>query len=47
VIFTAINLTYIPLFEEPQLEERFGEEYRRYRRHVGRLVPRLRPWNPH
>jgi protein-S-isoprenylcysteine O-methyltransferase Ste14 len=44
--FLAINATYIPLFEEPQLEWRFGDDYRRYCRHVGRLVPRLRPWNP-
>jgi protein-S-isoprenylcysteine O-methyltransferase Ste14 len=31
--------------EEPQLEERFGESYREYKRHVGRLIPRLRPWD--
>jgi protein-S-isoprenylcysteine O-methyltransferase Ste14 len=43
-IFLGINLLYIPLFEEPQLEHRFGEEYRRYCRHVARIVPRLRPW---
>jgi protein-S-isoprenylcysteine O-methyltransferase Ste14 len=44
--FLAINLVYIPLVEEPQLEARFGEEYRTYRKHVPRLVPRLRPWSP-
>jgi protein-S-isoprenylcysteine O-methyltransferase Ste14 len=43
--FFAINATYIPLVEEPGLERRFGESYRRYRRHVPRLVPRLRPWS--
>jgi protein-S-isoprenylcysteine O-methyltransferase Ste14 len=43
--FFAINATYIPLLEEPGLEQRFGERYRRYRRHVPRLVPRLRPWD--
>jgi protein-S-isoprenylcysteine O-methyltransferase Ste14 len=42
----AINLIYIPLIEEPQLERRFGEPYRHYCRHVPRLFPRLRPWNP-
>ena len=41
-----LALLYIPLLEEPQLEVRFGEEYRQYRRHVARLLPRLRPWNP-
>ena len=44
--FIAANLVYIPLFEEPQLERRFGEPYREYRRHVRRFLPRLRPWTP-
>jgi protein-S-isoprenylcysteine O-methyltransferase Ste14 len=43
--FFAINAVYIPLLEEPDLEARFGESYREYRRHVPRLVPRLTPWN--
>ena len=41
-----IDAVYIPLLEEPDLEVRFGESYREYRRHVPRLLPRLRPWNP-
>ena len=41
--FFAINAVYIPLFEEPQLAGRFGEDYEEYRRNVPRLVPRLRP----
>jgi protein-S-isoprenylcysteine O-methyltransferase Ste14 len=44
--FAALNCVYIPLFEEPQLERRFGAEYTEYSRHVPRLVPRLRPWRP-
>jgi len=44
--FFVLNLVYIPLIEEPQLEQRFGEPYREYRRHVRRFVPRLRPWRP-
>jgi protein-S-isoprenylcysteine O-methyltransferase Ste14 len=44
--FFVINAVYIPLLEEPDLEDRFGESYRAYRRHVPRLLPRLRPWNP-
>ena len=42
--FIAANAIYIPLFEEPGLEDRFGDDYRRYRANVPRLVPRLRPW---
>ena len=40
----AVNAVYIPLLEEPMLEARFGADYRAYCRHVGRLLPRLRPW---
>ncbi len=43
--FLAINAVYIPLFEEPQLAGRFGEEYEEYRRNVPRLLPRIRPWD--
>ena len=44
VCFFTINLIYIPLIEEPQLERRFGESYREYCRNVRRFIPRLRPW---
>lgn len=46
LLFLAINLVHIPLVEEAQLERRFGASYREYRQHVGRLLPRLRPWQP-
>jgi protein-S-isoprenylcysteine O-methyltransferase Ste14 len=45
-IFFLANAVYIPLSEEPGLEERFGDAYRAYRAHVPRWVPRLRPWPP-
>ena len=45
-LFLTLNLIFIPLAEEPQLEQRFGEPYREYRRHVRRFLPRLRPWTP-
>lgn len=43
-LFALANLIYIPLWEEPGLEQRFGEDYRLYRRNVPRWIPRLRPW---
>jgi protein-S-isoprenylcysteine O-methyltransferase Ste14 len=44
--FFALNALMIPLFEEPQLRARFGEPYAEYCRNVGRLIPRLTPWEP-
>jgi len=44
VAFLVINAVYIPLFEEPFLDGRFGEDYWRYCRNVRRFVPRLVPW---
>lgn len=44
LIFVATNLVYIPLVEEPGLERRFGDSYRRYCAHVPRIVPRTTPW---
>jgi protein-S-isoprenylcysteine O-methyltransferase Ste14 len=44
--FFAINAVYIPLLEEPQLKHRFGADYIEYCKHVPRLLPRLRPWQP-
>jgi protein-S-isoprenylcysteine O-methyltransferase Ste14 len=44
--FLVVNLIYIPLLEEPMLEGRFGDEYRQYKRHVPRWVPRRTAWTP-
>jgi protein-S-isoprenylcysteine O-methyltransferase Ste14 len=35
-------VAYVRWFEEPRLERRFGEEYRRYREAVPRWIPRFR-----
>jgi protein-S-isoprenylcysteine O-methyltransferase Ste14 len=43
-LFLLLNLVYIPLVEEPQLERRFGASYREYCRHVRRFIPHRRPW---
>jgi len=44
--FFAINAVVIPLIEEPQLRDRFGEAYIEYCNHVPRLIPRTTPWIP-
>lgn len=44
--FFALNAIVIPLAEEPMLERRFGDDYREYRKHVPRWLPRLTPWTP-
>ncbi len=41
--FFLANAVYIPLFEEPGLAKRFGEDYRRYCREVPRWIPRYPP----
>jgi len=46
IIFLGANFLWIPLVEEPGLRRRFGDSYAEYCRHVPRLVPRLRPWEP-
>ena len=44
--FFVINTVYFFILEEPQLEERFGEDYQVYKKHVGRWIPRLTPYRP-
>jgi protein-S-isoprenylcysteine O-methyltransferase Ste14 len=44
VLFFAANTVYFPLFEEKDLEKRFGESYREYKRNVPRWIPRLTAW---
>lgn len=39
--WTAALLTYLKLFEEGELTERFGEDYQGYKREVPFIVPRL------
>ncbi len=44
--FFVINTIYFLIFEEPQLEERFGESYRTYKKQVNRWLPHFRPYQP-
>jgi protein-S-isoprenylcysteine O-methyltransferase Ste14 len=41
-LFVAVNTLWFLVYEEPDLQERFGEEYREYRRRVPRWLPRFR-----
>jgi protein-S-isoprenylcysteine O-methyltransferase Ste14 len=43
-VFFIGNAIYFPLIEEKGLEKRFGDEYRNYKAHVPRWLPRIRPW---
>lgn len=45
IIFVIVNLIYIPSFEEPGLEQRFGIDYVRYKQNVPRWIPRRIPWS--
>jgi protein-S-isoprenylcysteine O-methyltransferase Ste14 len=45
-LVTVVNALYIPLLEEPRLEQRFGAAYGEYRQHVPRWIPRWWPWEP-
>lgn len=42
--FVLLNLTFIPLVEEPQLRRRFGAPFDAYCRNVHRFLPRTTPY---
>jgi protein-S-isoprenylcysteine O-methyltransferase Ste14 len=44
--FFVINMIYFIIYEEPVLENRFGEEYLNYKKHVSRWIPSLTPFDP-
>jgi protein-S-isoprenylcysteine O-methyltransferase Ste14 len=43
IITIAFHL-FVILYEEPKLLCTFGDEYREFREHVPRWIPRLHPW---
>ncbi len=45
--FFVINTIYFIVYEEPDLEDRFGDEYREYKKHVSRWLPRRTPYRQH
>jgi protein-S-isoprenylcysteine O-methyltransferase Ste14 len=44
--FVAVTATFVRVYEEPVLRERFGAEYEAYRRAVPGWWPRLHAWRP-
>jgi protein-S-isoprenylcysteine O-methyltransferase Ste14 len=44
-IFVVINHVFFLAYEEPAVERRFGEEYRRYKANVPRWIPRRAPYS--
>jgi protein-S-isoprenylcysteine O-methyltransferase Ste14 len=44
IAFVILNTIYFAMSEEPQLERRFGETYRGYKRNVSRWIPRMSPY---
>lgn len=46
VLFFIINTVYFIIYEEPNLERRFGDEYHEYKKNVSRWFPRLNPYKP-
>lgn len=43
-VFFVMNNFYLILFEEPELQRRFGAKYIQYKQQVPRWLPRLRPY---
>lgn len=44
-IFAVINHVFFLAYEEPAVERRFGDEYRRYKNNVPRWIPRRTPYS--
>lgn len=44
ILFLIGNMIYFPLFEEKDLEKRFGKDYALYKQNVPRWIPRLTQW---
>lgn len=44
--FFLINNIYFIMYEEPNLEKRFGEEYREYKQNVPRWFPKHKSFKP-
>ncbi len=45
-VFAVINHVFFLAYEEPAVERRFGDAYRRYKENVPRWIPRTTAWRP-
>ena len=43
--FFVINTIYFLISEEPALEKKFGDDYKLYKKHVSRWLPRITPYD--
>ncbi len=46
LLFFVINNIFFLVYEEPNLDKRFGSAYREYKKNVPRWIPRLKPYHP-
>ena len=46
IVFWTTNHIWFVMWEEPDLEQRFGYKYREYKENVPRWIPRRSPWIP-
>ena len=46
IVFFIINNVFFFAYEEPNLEKKFGDEYREYKKNVPRWLPRFKPYIP-
>jgi len=44
--FFVFNTLHFVIWEEPDLEEKFGNDYRVYKKHVPRWISRIKPFDP-
>ena len=45
IVFAIAKHLYFVFHEEPELEKRFAEDYKLYKQHVPRWIPRWKAWD--
>ena len=46
IFFFVVNNIWFLVYEEPDLQHKFGDLYKNYKKNVPRWIPRLKPWIP-